>query len=284
MTARRLLLLVVLLAALAGCVRDDRYDPLPVPESSGELPPTSTTVAPDLDELQLAGAPGTTTTTPPAIGPGPVTIVGRVDGPDGPVPGAIVHLERVTAGNAVAALDVPTAADGTWNASNVLGGTYRIRAHLAPSLGMLRAQVVFVEALEPKPVVLRVERFEGTRVDGAIAPNPPNVGERANLSVRVTNNQVDPEGKVRQTPLAGLAVTLSGSGSWAVLSANPSITGSDGVAPFVLACGDDGEQPLTAFLSNGESFPLRLPACSDPTPSTTTTTTTTTASSTTTTG
>lgn len=258
---RRLVLLLLVLAAVAGCVRDDRYDPLPAPEASDEqLPPTSTTVSPNLDEVQLAGAPGTTTTTAPAIGPGPVTIVGRVDGPEGPVPGAIVHLERVVGGR-TASVDVPTAADGTWNASNVLGGAYRIRAHLAPSLGMLRSQVVFVDALDPKPVVLELERFEGTRVEGAIAPNPPTVGERANLNVRVTSNQVDAQGMVRQTPLAGLVVTLSGTGSWSVLSGNPAVTGSDGVAPFVLTCGAAGDQPLSAFLSNGETFPLALPAC-----------------------
>lgn len=259
-------LAVVLLAVLAvvavGCVEDRRYDPLPVPESSEELPPTSTTVAPNLDEIQLAGAPGTTTTTAPSVGPGPVTIVGRVDGPEGPVPGAIVRLERVVGDGRTATLDVPTAADGTWNAANVLGGAYRIRAHLAPSLGMLRAQVVFVEALDPKPVILELERFEGTRVDGAIAPNPPTVGERANLSVRVTANQVDAQGKVRQTPLVAVVVTLSGTGSWAVLSGNPGVTGSDGVAPFVLECGASGDQPLTAFLSTGETFPLSLPPCS----------------------
>lgn len=262
--SRRILHLLVLLAALAavaGCVRDGRYDPLPVPEGSRQLPPTSTTTPANLDEIQLAGVGGTTTTSPPSITPGPVTIVGRVDGPDGPVSGAIVRLERVVGDGDTATLEVPTAADGTWNASNVLGGAYRIRAYLAPVFGMLRAEVVFVEALDPKPVVLRVERFEGVRVDAAVAPRPPLVGEETNLNVRVAIRQVDSEGIVRTEPQAGLLVTLSGSGAWDVESSNPQVTGSDGVAPFRLECESPGDQPLVAFLSSGQSFPLDIPAC-----------------------
>src|SRR4051812_7852675 len=56
---------------------------------------TSTT-APDLTGVGLAAvATGRTTTTSIALGPGAAALNGTVVGPDGPVPGAVVHVERL---------------------------------------------------------------------------------------------------------------------------------------------------------------------------------------------
>ena len=136
---RRTAVLLALVLVAVGCSTTHKYDPLPVPEASEGTTPTSSTIAPRLDEVQLAPVEGRTTATTTAIGPGPVTIVGRVDGPDGPVSNARVHLDRLV-GDGVASVEVPTGPDGSWNVQNVLGGRYRIRAYQAPSLGMLRAQ------------------------------------------------------------------------------------------------------------------------------------------------
>lgn len=259
MTVRRIGVLLGLALVLAGCATTRKYDPLPVPEQSQDAPATSTTVPPRLGEVALPGVPGTTSTTT-AIGPGPVTIVGRVDGPDGPVSNARVHLDRLV-GDGVASIEVPTGPDGSWNVQRVLGGRYRIRAYQAPSLGMLRAQVVFVESPRAKPIVLRIDRFDGTQIASAIAPNPPVVGAPANLKVRVVTRQVDTKGFVVTTPRPGVGVTLSGTGSWSLSSPNPSFTDADGTVVFELTCLSTGSQPLTASLDTGESEPLDLPAC-----------------------
>jgi hypothetical protein len=258
-TVRRTAVVLALVLLAAGCASTHKYDPLPEPEASTDASPTSSTVAPRLDEVPLAPVQGTTSTTTP-LGPGPVTIVGRVDGPDGPVANARVHLERLV-GDGVASIDVPTAADGSWNVQHVLGGRYRMRAYQAPSLGMLRAQVVFVDSPRAKPVVLRVDRFDGTKIQGALAPSPAVVGSPANLVVRVAVRQVDAQGIVRTVPQPGISVTLTGPGSWGVTTSNPSVTDGAGNASFQVVCGSAGPQPLAATLSTGESQPLDLAPC-----------------------
>jgi hypothetical protein len=258
-TVRRTAVVLALAVALVGCAGTHKYDALPVPKPSKGAAPTSSTVPPRLDQVQLPGVPGTTSTTT-AIGPGPVTIVGRVDGPDGPVGNARVHLDRLV-GDGVASVEVPTAPDGSWNLQHVLGGRYRIRAYQVPSLGMLRAQVVFVDSPTAKPVVLRVDRFDGTKIDAALAPSPPTVGTPTSLAVRVAVRQVDAQGIVRSTPRPGVSVTLSGTGSWSLSSTNPAFTDAAGEATFELTCLAAGPQPLTATLDTGESQALDLPAC-----------------------
>ena len=252
---------IALVLFVAACA-DDPYAPLPEPDV-GTGPSTTSSSVPDLDNVGLPGVRGTTTTTP-ALGPGPVTIVGRVDGPDGPVAGAIVRLDRITDAG-VTGVDVPTATDGTWNLSNVLGGRYRVRAWLAPTLGMAKAVVVFVERGDPKPVVLHLERFGGAVVDWAMAPNPPPVFDRVNLKVRVANRIVDERGFITASPVSGTSVLLNGIGRWRLYSENPQYTDADGSAVFEMACREAGPQPLSVQLENGETKQLEIPACVDPT-------------------
>jgi len=261
---------LLLLLATVACSRDDPFDPLPKPDPIDES--TTTTVPePDLTGAPLSGVRGTTTTIV-AIGPGPLTIVGRVEGPDGPVAGATVQLERLV-GDSSAFAVVPTAADGTWNIANVLGGRYRVRAWRRPDLAVARTQVVFFESGPQRAIELRLEPVGGVRVDAVIAPDPPQVEQLANLKVRVAERSVDEVGVVRDVPRPGVLVELAGSGAWTVSSSNPLVTGEDGSVTFRVTCRDGGDQPLVAVLEGTQSFPLALPACVDPNATTTTTTT-----------
>jgi hypothetical protein len=261
----RIWLAVVAVLLVAAACAHDPYAPLPEPDV-GSGPSTTSTTLPDLEKVALPGVRGTSTTVP-QLGPGPVTIVGRVDGPDGPVAGAIVRLDRISEAG-ISSVDVPTAADGTWNLAKVLGGRYRVRAWLAPSLGMSKAALVFVERSNPKPVVLRLERFDGAVVDWAMAPNPPPVEERVNLKVRVATRTVDSQGYIDASPVYGTSVTLSGAGRWRLFSENPQYTDTEGAVVFELSCREAGPQPLSVILQNGESKTLELPACVDTTVST----------------
>jgi hypothetical protein len=269
---------VALVLLAAACTSKDPFASLPDPKPV-VTEPTTTTTEVDYTGAPLAGVAGTTTTTV-VIGPGPLTIVGRVEGPDGAVPDAIVQLERVV-GDGTAMTRVPTAPDGTWNAANVLGGRYRIRAWRVPDLATSKAQLVFIETGSQRAVSIRLEPVGGLRVDAAIAPDPPIVDEATNLKVRVAERSVDADGVVRDTPRSGVSVTLAGSGQWQVSSPNPSTTTSDGSTVFRLTCRNDGPQPLSAMLDDGTSYPLVLPACvvgsTSTTPSTSTSTSTTSA-------
>ena len=269
---RRLLALLLVVAA-AACSDSDPFASLPEPDEV-ERESTTTTMEPDFTTVPLAAVEGSTTTVV-AFGPGPVTIVGRVEGPDGVIPDAIVQLERVI-GDTVVTTRVPTAPDGTWNLANVLGGRYRIRAWRTPDLATPRAELVFLESGPQRVVSLRVEPVGGVRVDNAIAPDPPIIFEEANLLVRVAERSVDAEGVTRDTPLASVAVRLVGSGDWRVQGSNTSFTGADGSVTFRVTCEEEGEQPLLAELENGQRYALVIPPCVDPDATTTTTEATTT--------
>lgn len=270
--ARWVVLVAVLAALVAACSSSDPFSSLPDPKPVVTEPTTSTSEA-DFTKTPLNGVRGTTTTVV-VIGPGPLTIVGRVVAPDGTVvPDAIVQLERVV-GESSAETRVPTAPDGTWNAAHVLGGRYRVRAWRAPDLATLRPQIVFLESGPQRAVNIKLDSLGGVRVDSAIAPDPPLVGELANLKVRVAERTVGADGIVHDSPVVGTSVTLSGSGEWEVSSSNPSTTGDDGSTVFRVRCLDAGPQPLAATLDDGQSFALPIAACYDPSTATTTTSTT----------
>ena len=276
-------LLPILAVVLAACSSSDPFAELPEPDPV-ELESTTSTSVANLAAVPLAPVPGATTTTV-ALGPGPMTIVGKVEGPDGFVGGAVVELERLV-GDGSASTRVPTAADGTWNLEKVLGGRYRVRAWRVPDL-VSTTEVVFVETIGQRALELRVEPVGGVRVDTAVAPDPPVVDEQVNVKVRVAERTVDAEGIVRDTPVAGVSVTLGGSGDWEIDSPNPSSTGGDGSTIFRLTCGSDGPQPLFASLgrsaSGGESYALTIAPCVEPTATSTTSSTSSTSSTTSTT-
>ncbi|MGH9165928.1 MAG: hypothetical protein ACRDZW_10510, partial [Acidimicrobiales bacterium] len=158
------------------------------------------------------------------------------------------------------------ATDGTWSLAGVTGGRYRVRAWRAPDLAQVEPTLVFVGAQDKAPVVSKLERFAGPFPAPSVAPNPPVVGESAGLVVQVTQRSVDEGGVVRAIPIPGARVELTGAIFWQVRSANPTVTDASGRARWELACRSPGAQPLSAVVNGGESFPLALPACADPTP------------------
>lgn len=278
---RRAALVVIVALAACSAGSNPAFGPLPEPEDVA-LEETTTTTEPNFATVPLAPALGATTTTV-ALGPGPLTVVGRVEGPEGVVPDAVVQLERLV-GDGSASTRVPTAPDGTWNLANVLGGRYRVRAWRAPDLVTARPTIVFLEAgTEPRAVDLRLDPVGGTRVDVAVAPDPPPVDEPVNMKVRVAVRTVDGEGVVRDAPMPAVSVALSGSGDWQISSPNPAFTAADGSVTYRMTCLAPGNQPLLATVGGADTYALAVQPCLDPDATTTTTTSTTTGSTTSTT-
>ena len=254
-------LAVIAGAVLAACSKGSGYD-FPPPPST--IPDEQTTV-PDFSSVQLARVGGRTTTTIDNS-PGQAHISGFVVAPQGAVPGATVHAERLV-GDAVLALDVATNPDGSFHIDNVQGGRYRLRAWRVPDLALTTPQVFFLNGNENKQGVnLQVTQYTGTNVTPAIAPNPPIVGNPTNLAVQVTTVVVDPTGIVRATPVANTQVDLQGGGSWQLQSPATEFTDASGTAIWRLTCTSAGTQPLSASV-NGNGYPLNLPPCQE-TPST----------------
>ena len=254
---------VAVVVALAACSSGDPFEPLPEPETR-PAPSTSTTAPPNFRAVVLAPVDGTTTTTEVVIGPGPSTLAGRVDGPDGPVEGAIVRLERLV-GDASALLEVSTGPDGAWRAPGVLGGRYRIRAWRPPDLAMLEPHILFVEAARPGAVALVLESLQPVAVDIALAPDPPVVGAPVNVLVRISSQIVGDDGVVRATPQAGVGLTLGTGSGWTAQSPVQAISDIAGNATFTLVCRAAGPQALMVTLP-GTVGPEPGPASSDSPP------------------
>lgn len=246
---------------VAGACTKGEVEPLPAAPS---LPATTTTVAVDFSGIALNAVPGRTTTTI-AMQPGQATISGTVVGPDGPVPQAVVRAERVV-GDATGSIDILTGADGTFAFTSMIGGRYRVRAWKpAPdNLALVEPEVFFLESKESKVLALTIRPYQGVSVSSDIAPNPPLIGEPANLVVQVVDRQVDAQGIVRGSPVAGARVELFGAGDWRLRSANPQTTDGAGRVTFTLECQRAGQQPLSVVVGDTTTFPLDIPPCAVP--------------------
>jgi hypothetical protein len=250
-------LLLASCAVLAACGVDGDVDPLPEPPSG--VAASTTTTPPDYSGVPLAGVHGQTTTTI-GLAPGRAHLGGTVTGPDGPVPGATVRVQRLV-GDSLVTTDVVSRANGTWRLDQIKGGRYRVRSWRTPDLTQGPPQVFFLEGSEDKAVNLVVERKHGTLVSAGMAPVPPFVGQTTSLVVGLRARTVDGLGVVRSIPLANVEVTLAVFGDWRLLSANPVITDPGGRARWQLSCRSIGPQGL-AVVVGPETFPLRLPGCS----------------------
>jgi hypothetical protein len=241
-------------------------------------PPPATTVAPPAPPDTLpaglaatveAPVGGVTTTTAPAIGRGRAAINGTVTGPNGPLAGAAVEIDRVV-GSSYASARTTTAADGTWSFRNILGGDYRVRAWQAPALDMATPQTVFLASDQPQSVDLQLTSYQAQQVQVAINPADPVQGQPSNLVIQVTNPRIDADGVLTLPPVAGVAVTLVNGSGWQVNNGNPLPTDADGQVTFQVECTTTGDDPLSAQVASNPPVSLLMPACAAPTPTTTT--------------
>jgi hypothetical protein len=251
-----LLLVLPIGLAGAGCTAKG-IDSLPPPPTTLPRPPTTAPV--DFSAIGLKDVPGKTTTTV-LMGPGRTILQGSVVGPDGAVPGAVVRAERLV-GDGTAMAQVVTAADGTWSMPGVLGGRFRVRAWRASDLALTKPEVFYVTDGDTKQLQLRLSQFSGVAVTFAIAPNPPVVGEPANLVVQVVQQSVDAEGVVRGVPIPNVRADLFGGGDWTISTANPTGTDNQGRAHWQVRCRSEGKQQLAVIVGDSRQFPLDIAAC-----------------------
>jgi hypothetical protein len=245
----------------------------PLPSSLLSATTTSQTTYPDLSNVSLPAIAGVTTVTV-GLTPGGASINGQVvDDTGAPVPSATVHLERIV-GNQVASADVTSGGDGTFNAPGIIGGLYRVRAWRPPDLAIVDPQIFFLGSSDAHSLTLQMQRFTGQQVSSSIAPDPPIIGEPANLVVLVSASTVDPDGTVRGQGQPGVQVSLAGQGSWVVSGSAAATTGPAGTAGWQVTCQQLGAQPLSVVIASGPTTPLDLPPCA-PVPTTTTSTSTT---------
>jgi hypothetical protein len=258
-------MLTALALIVAACTGgDDSATPTTTSEATAPAP---TTEPLDFASVKHAPVGGTNTTLEVALRPGDVTLRGRVIGPGGVVPGAIVEVRRLVG---IGVTEKMTAGeDGTWLIEGVLGGRYRVRAWLAPDLTMLEPLFVFIEDDEVRDIDLTVTLENEPQAVAAVSPDPIPLGERISLVVQIHNRRVDGNGVVVSSPRAGAEVDLVPTGPWTVEGETSTIASGNGVATWVVVCTSDGDHPLSVVIDGEFTARLDIPRCGIP-PTTTT--------------
>lgn len=239
-------------------------------DSDSESAPATTVQAPEAATPVTAPPVTTSSTAPPtprtvstlsaALGPGRAGLSGAVVGPEGPVPGATVRIERLL-GDAVAPATVMTDASGQWALGGINGGRYRVRAWRPPDLTALEATVFFLSATETKNVGLAVARYGADSVGVSMTPDPPVEGQQAMLVVTLSTGAVDAEGVLQATARPGVPVQLAPGPALVVESAPAVATDAGGNAAFAVRCTAAGTQPAASAVIAGVSRALEIPAC-----------------------
>ncbi len=257
------LVAVVLATSCSGGSDDETAPTSTSPDTTAvvveaTVPPT--TAAP---ETTVKGTPRTVTTLATTMGPGTARITGVVTGPEGPVTGAIVKIERFV-GSAVATADVRTQA-GNWSLESVLGGSYRVTVFRPPDLAQVAAEVFFLGADETKSIITSLTRFGENSITATIDPSPPLLGQAAVLVVRFGAGGVDGEGRVIVTPRPGVRVQLN-VGPGVALETLPNVVSDGaGVASWQVRCLVPGQFAAAILVGNASSA-LVLPPCTPAAP------------------
>lgn len=193
---------------------------------------------------------------------GGASLRGTVVGPDGPVDGAIVRIERFV-GDDFGREDVATDPDGTWEASDLLGGRYRVRAWARPALATVEPQAAFVSNKDGSATLdMTVERFEGEQLQGALDAATPAVGQVVTLRALVSRVEVNDQGIVNGVGLEGRDVEVTVLGGIRVVGAKKATTNADGFAELSVVCMVTGLHGVT--LRSGDlSVDVDLPECGD---------------------
>ncbi len=229
--------------------------PTTAPPSTATTPPTTT---PPLTTT-VPGAPRSTTTLATEISPGSARISGTVQGPDGPVAGASVRVERLVADQVTSVeLSAPT---GSFNLPSIRGGRYLVRAWKQPDLYQPAAEAFFLGADEQKTVELRMAKVSDFNVQTTVEPTPLPRDEPFTITVFLYAGSVSREGFLQANPRAGQAIEVVLGPGMGMTSTNRATTDSEGKARFSARCRTPGPQSGELRVSAEVRLPLTLPEC-----------------------
>ncbi len=214
---------------------------------------------PDTRFVSLAQVPGKPQPTPPIpVTGGKASVEGTVTGPGGAVAGATVRIERWV-GSASGAISVATDGNGHYGAAGLLGGHYKVRAWLQPSLTTFTAGTGFVADGGRLNVNIPLTQYNAFTVQVAASAGAAEVGQAFSVEALVTQQTVDGNGVVQQAGVPSVSVQLSTDPSVTIVGANPGTTGSDGSATWTLTCQSPGSFAANVTSANGSaSGPLPL--------------------------
>jgi hypothetical protein len=265
---------VTTLTSLAMACSSGGEDKAPVASVTSSSSTVATTVI-DYSGVLLPGVRGSTTST--IATRGDASLVGVVTGPDGPVPSAVVRIDRLVA-DQVRRTDVVAGADGRFQLRGIPGGRYRVRAYLSPTFAQTEPDIFFLPGRDERRLDLRVDRFDGTIATTAVAPDPPILDQAVNVAVRIVNRAVNADGVAVAVPRAGAEVELVEVGRWSLTGDAIQTTDGSGRVVFAMRCDAAGAPGLVVRLRGAidlttlrpmAPISLAVPGCIDPASTTT---------------
>lgn len=205
---------------------DTRVSPLPVLARS----------TPDHDDYPVVSLTG-----------GSVELSGVVLGPDGPVAGATVEVQRHTA-DGIAFRTLLADEAGEWELSGLLGGRYRVRAWLPGVLAMGSSEVVFLAEEDSKRFEFSLWGIDPSPRLELVAHEQVYLDVPAAVAVVLTKPVIDERGVIVTTPIPNTQTIVSVSQNMSVLSGPTQSTDAEGVARFVIVC---NELPAEDVINTG---------------------------------
>jgi hypothetical protein len=231
----------------------------PIVPTTFALAATSSSIKPeDLSKNSLVPVAAGVPTTSIGFGPGNASITGIVRGPDGPVPGAIVEIERLLEGQSLT-VQVVADATGRYSLQKALLGRIRIRAWRAPDLALVTEKALFTKGAQTLDILMT--SYKHSDLQWAVSPSPLVVGRAATVIVQLSERLVNELGRVVVQPVTGVGVSLLQQGVVQVASLEERISDEKGRVSFRLACNEPGPSTIIARLAIGGEASLDLPAC-----------------------
>lgn len=187
-------------------------------------PPPALAFAPSADQYPVVPLAG-----------GDVNLSGVVTGPDGPVEGASVEIQRHTA-DGVAQRTVSTDENGAWEATGLVGGRYRVRAWLSGVLAMGASEVAFLTEDDSRQYEFELWGIDPSPELELVTNEALYLNIPTTMAVVYTRPVIDDRGVVVATPVPAQPIVVSASQAVTIFSDSTDITGVDGVARFAIVC------------------------------------------------
>lgn len=243
---------------------DVAFDATPIAES-----PHALSVAPDARRIRLS----TVETVPPpledepdlpSMGGGRARVDGVVTGPEGPVAGAVVRIQRHTF-EGVVEEEVVTDAAGAWSVRGLRGGRYSVRAFVPNSLTSGTPSLFFLEDADKGALNLELVAAPTGRDAEVVGPTHIVPAEPAVVSITLGRWIVDAEGRLVRLPASAVELNATGFAPVTVLSERRVTTDSGGAVSFVVECAEEGPAAINlSGTAEGVLFAAyaELPPCS----------------------
>lgn len=182
-----------------------------------------------------------------AMGGGTASLRGTVVGPDGPVAGATVEIQRHTEAGIGSRL-LTTSEEGEWSVRGMPGGRYRVRAWLPALLTMGGSEVRFVEAGEVADFTFSLWGIDPSPGLELVDAGPIYEGSTGEVAVVASRRSIDADGFIVTTPLPGVGIDVEVTPDVVLLSSSSGTAGVDGAARFTIGC----PAPGVVFTPTGE--------------------------------